>query len=53
MSGIMDAVPEAGSAFNTFFGTIAGLADPTADDRAKLVSSINTLLPPPRGGSEW
>ena len=44
MSGIMDAVPEACSAFNVFFGTIAGLTDPTGDDHAKLVSSVGTLL---------
>ena len=44
MSGIMDAVPEAGSAFNAFFGTIAGLTDPTTGDHDKLVSSVDTLL---------
>ncbi len=44
MSGLVGAVPDADSTFNTFFGGIAGLTDPTADDFLKLETSVNSLI---------
>ena len=44
MSGIFGIVPVVGSAVGAFYGTIAGLTDPTAGDLNKLVTAVNTLI---------
>ncbi len=44
MSGILGADPEADFDFSTFFGTISGQTDPTADDLHELETSVNRLI---------